>query len=251
MGIPGAGSAHDAESAPSASVAGIPVSPAPLPHAPVSPAPAEVPGPVPRGVVVLVRHGETEWSAAGRHTGRTDVPLTELGRQQAEGLGRLLSTVLAGRRVLATLSSPLSRARDTAELAGLTGVREEPALREIEYGTYEGLTTAAIRADDNPGWSVWTGELPAGETLAEVACRVDELIGRIRDELAAAADEDPPPAVVLVGHGHLLRVLAARWIGLPPSAGALFALGTAAVSVLGREHETPVLVHWNMPAGDP
>jgi broad specificity phosphatase PhoE len=219
MAMTGAGSAHDAEAAPSG---------------------------VPRGVVVLVRHGETEWSAAGRHTGRTDVPLTETGERQGRALAEALKRVLAGRRVVLSLTSPLARARRTAQLAGLAAT-EEPALSELDYGEYEGATTAKIGASA-PGWTVWTGELPGGETLDAAAARADGLIARVRAALAAADAEDPPPAVVLVGHGHLLRVLAARWIGLPPSTGALFALGTASVSVLGREHETPVLVHWNMPA---
>ena len=219
MATTGAGSAYDAGSAPAG---------------------------VPRGIVVLVRHGETEWSASGRHTGRTDVPLTELGEQQGRALGATVKRVLSGRRVVLTLTSPLTRARRTAELAGLAAT-EEPALKEIEYGEFEGLTTAAIRAAGDDCWTVWTGELPGGETLDLVAARVDPLLTRAREGLATADSDDPPPAVVLVGHGHLLRVLAARWLGLGPSAGGMFALGTAAVSVLGSEHEMPVLVHWNMP----
>jgi probable phosphoglycerate mutase len=226
MSETGAGSAYVAESAPSVSV------------------PATEP--VPRGIVVLIRHGETEWSVAGKHTGRTNVPLTAHGEEQAEALAGLLKKVVAGRRVVLALTSPQDRAARTAELAGV-GATVEPALAEIDYGQYEGLTTAAIRTSA-PGWSVWTGDLPGGETLEAVAARVDPLIARVRDALARADAVDPPAAVVLVGHGHLLRVFAARWIGLPPSAGALFALGTASVSVLGREHETPALIHWNMPA---
>ena len=202
------------------------------------------PAGVPRGIVVLVRHGETEWSASGRHTGRTDVPLTEEGERQGKALTAVLERLLAGRRVVLALTSPLARARRTAQLAGL-GATEDPALVELDYGEYEGLTTTAIRTSA-PSWTVWTGELPGGETLDEAAARVDALIDRIKAALTAVEATDPPPAVVLVAHGHLLRVLAARWIGLPPSAGAMFALGTASVSMLGREHETPVLVHWNM-----
>jgi probable phosphoglycerate mutase len=147
--------------------------------------------------------------------------------------------------VVATLASPRARAAHTAQLAGLTA-EPEAALAELDYGEYEGLTTAGIRARGNAGWTVWTGELPGGETLDQVAARVDALIGRVRTALATAPQDDQPPAVVLVGHGHLFRVLAARWIGLPPSAGALFSLDTGSVSVLGSEHETPVLVHWNI-----
>jgi probable phosphoglycerate mutase len=196
-------------------------------------------------MVVLVRHGETEWSTSGRHTGRTDVPLTEEGERQGKALAAVLERLLAGRRVVLSLTSPLARARRTAQLAGL-GATEEPALAEVDYGQYEGRTTSSIRTTE-AGWTVWTGELPGGETLDEVAVRADGLIARVREALAAVAATDPPPAVVLVGHGHLLRVLAARWIGLPPSAAGLFALDTASVSVLGRDHETPALVHWNMP----
>jgi broad specificity phosphatase PhoE len=209
--------------------------------------PALARDPVPRGILVLVRHGETEWSAAGRHTGRTDVPLTETGERQAAAIGALLGKVLAGRQVVLSLTSPLTRARRTAELAGLEAT-PEPALHELEYGEYEGLTTAAIRVSGNPGWTVWTGEIPHGETPERATPRIDVLIGRVCAALATAAHDDPPPAAVLVGHGHLLRALAARWVGLPATAGALFALGTASVSVLGREHDAPVLVHWNMPA---
>jgi probable phosphoglycerate mutase len=218
MATTGAGSAYDAES---------------------------VPAGIPAGVLVLVRHGETEWSAAGRHTGRTDVPLTEAGERQGRAIAETLKQVLAGRRVVLSLTSPLSRARRTAQLAGLAAT-EDPALSEVDYGEYEGRTTAWIRTSA-PGWTVWTGGLPGGETLDAVAARADEVIERAREALAAAGTEDPPPAAVLVAHGHLLRVLAARWIGLPPCAGGLFALGTASVSVLGREHDTPALVHWNMP----
>jgi probable phosphoglycerate mutase len=226
MSETGAGSAHDAGSAPFVS-------------APTS-------EPLPRGIVVLVRHGETEWSVAGKHTGLTEVPLTAHGEAQAASLAALLKKVLAGRRVVLSLTSPRGRATHTAELAGVSAT-VEPDLAEIDYGEYEGLTTAAVRTSA-PGWSVWTGALPGGETLEAVAARVDGLIARVRDALAHAESDDPPSAVVLVGHGHLLRIVAARWIGLPPSAGALFALGTASVSVLGREHETPALIHWNMPA---
>jgi probable phosphoglycerate mutase len=197
-------------------------------------------------VVVLVRHGETEWSAAGKHTGRTDVPLTARGEAEAEALATLLGRVLAGRRVVLELTSPRQRAARTAELAGIDAT-PEPALAEIDYGEYEGLTTAAIRTRA-PGWTVWTGELVGGESLDDVASRVDALISRVREALADADAEDPPPAVVLVGHGHLLRALAVRWIGLPVPAAALFVLGTASVSVLGREHDTPAFLHWNIPA---
>ena len=160
----------------------------------------------------LVRHGETEWARLGRHTGRTDVPLTETGRDQALDLGRRL----AGHPFELVLTSPLSRAADTAALAGFGGaVRPDPDLREWDYGALEGRLTADIR-DDYPGWTIWRGPWPDGETIDAVATRADRVIGRAR---AATGD------VLVFAHGHLLRVLAARWLGLPPTAGALFALG--------------------------
>jgi len=190
------------------------------------------------GQLILVRHGETEWSANGRHTGRTDLPLTPRGKAHAVALAPLLADLLGGRPPALVLTSPLRRAADTAELADLTA-EPEPALYEVDYGAYEGLTTPEIRVD-TPGWTVWTGDLPDGETLSQVAERVDHVLARVRPLLAGGD-------VVLVAHGHVLRILAARWLGLPPSEGRLLALGTATVSVLGTEHETSVLVRWNLP----
>ena len=180
----------------------------------------------------LVRHGETEWARLGRHTGRTDVPLTATGRDQALDLGRRL----AGHPFELVLTSPLSRAADTASLAGFAGaVRPDPDLREWDYGALEGRLTADIR-DDYPGWTIWRGPWPEGETIDAVAIRADRVIDRAR----AASGE-----VLVFAHGHLLRVLAARWLDLPPTSGALFALGTATISVLGWEHETAVIERWN------
>lgn len=183
-------------------------------------------------IVVLVRHGETEWSLDGRHTGGTDLPLTAAGRRQAEALGRQLE----GRRFARVLTSPLRRALDTCRLAGL-GERAEvrPELTEWDYGRYEGRTTADIRGEC-PGWSLWADGAPGGEAAAGVGARVDRLLSDLD-----AADG----AVAVFAHGHLLRVLAARWLGLPPDHGRLFALATATVSVLGFERETPVIVQWN------
>jgi probable phosphoglycerate mutase len=182
----------------------------------------------------LVRHGETAWSKSGQHTGLTDVPLTDAGRAQAERLRRRL-----GRRKFAlVLSSPMSRALETARLAGFGDrVQIVPDLHEWNYGRYEGLTTPEIRKAV-PGWTVWTHPIPGGETADEVAARVDRVIARVR---AAPGD------TVLFAHGHLLRVLAARWLGLPPTDGRLFALGTATVSVLGWEREAAVVERWNEP----
>ena len=186
------------------------------------------------GEVVLVRHGETEWSASGRHTGRTDVPLTALGRRQAEALGRCL----APWRFARVLTSPLQRAAETCRLAGLgdrAELRED--LREWDYGDYEGRTTPDIRRE-RPGWTVWTGGVPAGETVEEVGARADRIIGEVRGAAGPVA---------LFAHGHVLRVLAARWVDLPPDHGKSLALDTATVSVLGYERETPVIVRWNQP----
>jgi broad specificity phosphatase PhoE len=180
----------------------------------------------------LVRHGETEWARLGKHTGRTDIPLTELGRSQAAAVARRL----AGHAFAAVLSSPLSRALDTARLAGFGDeVRTDDDLLEWDYGLDEGLTTAEIRVD-RPGWTVWRDGPSGGEPIEAVAARVDRVIERAR-----AADGD----TLVFAHGHVLRVLAARWIDQPPSEGRLFALSTATVSVLGWEREQPVFQRWN------
>ena len=180
----------------------------------------------------LVRHGETEWAREGRHTSRTDVPLTELGRSQAVAAGRKL----AGTAFAAVLSSPRSRALETARIAGFGDrVEVDDDLREWDYGSDEGLTTAEIRTD-RPGWTIWTGGARGGETIDEVAARADRVVARVR---SASGD------VLLFAHGHLLRIFAARWLGLPPADGRLLALSTATVSVLGWEHETAVVLRWN------
>ena len=185
--------------------------------------------------VVLVRHGETLWSRGGMHTGRTDIPVTEEGRRQSERVG----ATLRARRFAVVLTSPLQRAAETCRLAGLGEVavlREE--LMEWDYGAYEGRTTAEIRAEV-PGWSLWRDAVPGGETAADVGRRVDPVIADVR-----AVEGD----VALFAHGHVLRVLAARWLGLPPTEGRLFALDPATISVLGHERETPVIRRWNEPA---
>lgn len=180
----------------------------------------------------VVRHGETEWAALGRHTGRTDIPLTDRGRAEAAAVARRL----VGHRFAVVLSSPLSRALETAQLAGFGDVVEtSDDLLEWDYGADEGLTTAEIRAD-RPGWTVWRDGPNAGETADEVGARVDRIIARVR-----AGDGD----ALVFAHGHLLRVLAARWLGEPPTEGRLYALSTATVSILGWERETAVLERWN------
>jgi broad specificity phosphatase PhoE len=181
-----------------------------------------------RNAVWLVRHGETEWAKLGRHTGRTDVPLTDTGRAQAVTLGRRLD----GHPFALVLTSPLSRAAETARLAGFGDVAVTDAdLREWDYGALEGRLTTEIRAD-YPGWTIWRGPWPDGETIDEVAARADRVRARVR-----AADGD----ALVIAHGHFLRVFAARWLEQPASTGALFALGTATISMLGWEHESPVI----------
>lgn len=188
-----------------------------------------------RHEVVLARHGETAWSASGRHTGRTDVELTDAGRAAARALGPRLAV----RAFAEVWTSPLARARETARLAGFASARDEPLVVEWDYGAVEGRTTAEMRAE-SPGWSVWEHGTPGGETLEELGARADRAIAKLR---AARGD------VLVFSHAHVLRVLAARWIALPPGAGARLALGTASLSVLGWERETAVIRAWNESAG--
>jgi len=184
--------------------------------------------------IVLARHGETEWSRDGRHTGRTDIPLTDEGRRQAE----LLRGALAEWSFSKVLSSPLERARETCRLGGLDARAETTDdLLEWDYGDYEGITTAQIR-ERRPDWNLWRDGCPNGEDAASVGARVDRVI---------AAVEGADGAVALFAHGHVLRVLAARWLGLGPESGALLALGTGTLSVLGYERETRVVRRWNAP----
>ena len=184
-----------------------------------------------RQEIVLVRHGETEWSRDGRHTGRTDLALTDVGEKQ----GERLSSLLAGRVFALVLTSPLQRARRTCELAGLNGAEVVDDLRELDYGVYEGRTTTEIQREI-PGWSVWTSPLAGGETLDEAGARADRVIDRVRGTQGDVA---------VFGHGHMLRILGARWCGFPATAGAHFELSTASISVLGFEHMTPGIRSWN------
>jgi broad specificity phosphatase PhoE len=182
--------------------------------------------------VVLVRHGETEWSRDGKHTGHTDVPLTELGRRQAQAVG----TALRGRRFAVVLTSPLARAAETCRLAGFGDVAQQrDELREWDYGAYEGRKTIEIR-EEHRDWTLWRDGVPEGETIDEVAARVDGIIAEVRSVQGGA---------LLFAHGHVLRVLAARWLGLEPQAGALFALDAASISALGYERKTSVIRLWN------
>jgi probable phosphoglycerate mutase len=182
-----------------------------------------------RHPIVLIRHGETGWSAKGRHTGRTDVELTDTGRRQAEALATMLDGPFA-----LVLSSPLRRAADTMIRGGLEGSFDDD-LMEWDYGELEGMTTAQIRTQI-PGWTIWSGVVPGGEGLTDVSMRADRVIVRAR-----AADGP----VALFSHGHFLRVLAARWLHQQADGGRLLALDTASVSELGWEHEERVIVHWN------
>lgn len=180
--------------------------------------------------IILVRHGQTEWSAAGRHTSVTDLPLTPEGQRQARGL--------AGRKLVAVLSSPRQRALRTAELASLTVTAVDEDLAEWHYGEYEGITTRQIRAA-RPDWDLWRDGCPGGETPEQVGARIDRVLARAR-ELLSQGD------VALVGHGHSLRVAGARWVGWPVAAGGRLALDTATLSTLGYEHERPVIRRWNV-----
>jgi broad specificity phosphatase PhoE len=179
----------------------------------------------------VVRHGETEWSASGRHTSTTDVPLTPAGEEAARALGGQL----AGTTFDLVLTSPRQRARRTAELAGFPDAEVDDDLTEWAYGDYEGVTTRTIR-ETVPDWTVWTHPSPGGETGAEVGRRLDSVVARVRAHGGR---------VLVFGHGHASRVLAARWLAQPVEEGRFFRLDTGTVSVLGYEHEFPVVARWN------
>ncbi len=193
------------------------------------------------GGLLLVRHGETEWSRDHKHTGRTDIPLTAAGETAAAAL----AGQLAARPIVAVFTSPARRAVRTAEIAGLAGARIDPDLAEWDYGGYEGRTTAEIR-QQRPGWTLWRDGVIAGdaehpgETIGEVASRADAALAMVRPLLAGGD-------VALVAHGHLLRILTARWLGLDPASGRLFQLDTGTLSTLGTEHGEPVIAAWNVP----
>lgn len=190
------------------------------------------------GRVFLLRHGETEWSRTGKHTGRTDVPLTERGRGFAAAAGRLVADLREPDPPTLVLTSPRSRARDTARLAGFEVDDVDERLSEWDYGQFEGRTTPEIR-ETVPGWTVWTHPCPGGETADEVGERADAVLARA----AGALDEGD---VVLVGHGHFSRVLVARWIGLPATEGVRFAMEAPSWAVLGHERGVPRLDHVNL-----
>jgi probable phosphoglycerate mutase len=179
----------------------------------------------------LARHGATEWSVSGRHTSTTDLPLLPEGDQTARALGPRLAGIDFG----LVLTSPRRRARRTAELAGFADAEVTDDLAEWDYGDYEGITTDAIRERD-PGWTLWQGVVPGGESAAQVTERLDRVVARVREVEGQA---------LVFGHGHALRALAARWLGLPVSEGRLLRLDTATLSVLGFEREQPVVLRWN------
>ena len=181
----------------------------------------------------LVRHGETAWSQSGQHTGRTDIPLTATGRDQARALGRRI----AGHRFALVLTSPSSRAADTAALAGFPDAVRAPDLHEWDYGALEGRTTPDIR-EQYPDWTIWTGPWPDAETVDAVGERADRILAR-------CLDPDVDGDALLFAHGHVLRVLAARWLRLPPERGSSFALGTATLGILGWDRANPVIETWN------
>ena len=185
--------------------------------------------------IVLIRHGQTEWSANGKHTSYTDLDLTEAGEAQARAAGERFG----GRTFAAVMCSPRKRALRTAELAGLTVTETTEDLAEWNYGEYEGATTAEIRRT-RPDWSLWTDGCPGGESPEQVGARVDRALARAR----AALDQGD---VALLGHGHCLRVCGARWVGLPSKDGGLFKLDTATLSVLSFEHGRPAIGRWNAP----
>ncbi|MEV5146532.1 histidine phosphatase family protein [Streptomyces sp. NPDC052727] len=194
------------------------------------------------GDLLLVRHGETEWSLSGQHTSWTDLPLTEHGEEQAKSLAPLLT----GRTYALALASPLSRALRTADLAGIPGVVPDPDLHEWDYGGYEGITTAEIHRT-RPDWDLWTDGVPPGpeghpgESPEEIGARADRVLARVDAALAEGTGD-----VVLVAHAHFLRVLTARRLGLPPAEGRLFQLATGTVSRLSTEHDRPVIAEWNV-----
>jgi broad specificity phosphatase PhoE len=190
------------------------------------------------GRVFLLRHGETEWSRSGKHTGRTDVPLTERGRQLATAAGRLIAGLRDAAPPALVLTSPRGRAQDTARLAGFRVDDVDERLAEWDYGEYEGRTTPEIR-ETVPGWTVWTHPCPGGESADEVGRRADGV-------LAHAAGALERGDVVLVGHGHFSRALLARWIGLPATEGVRFAMEAASLAVLGHERGVPRLDHVNL-----
>ena len=189
-----------------------------------------------KGELWLIRHGETEWTISGQHTGRSDIPLTERGRERAQGI----RDYLQHRQFKKVFVSPLGRARETCAIAGYGDQAEvDENLREWDYGDFEGKTTAQIR-EEYPDWLIWNGPVPHGETVEQVGARTDKVIARSLGEMGSDGG-----AVALFAHGHVLRILTARWLDLSSDGGRLFALGTGSVSVLGFERDQQVIQAWN------
>ncbi len=200
----------------------------------ITPAP-----PIPGGPKLwLLRHGETEWSRSGQYTGLTDLPLTEVGEAQARSARAALSDV----DLDLVLTSPLQRAHVTATLAGFPEAEVEPNAVEWDYGDYEGINSAVVRAE-NPGYLIWDNGVPNGETLEQVSARADKIVARVR---AVQRADGEPANVLLVAHGHFLRILTARWLGLPGGEGRHFVLGTAKVCTLGWDKKTPAVEQWGL-----
>ncbi|MBS1847677.1 MAG: histidine phosphatase family protein [Actinobacteria bacterium] len=206
------------------------------------PATADADHPADTGRIFLIRHGETEWSSNGRHTGTTDIALTDHGRAQATALGPELATI----RFAQIRTSPMTRAIQTARLAGLVDPEPiiDPDLVEWNYGDYEGVTSDEIHRD-RPGWTIFADDAPGGETADQVAARVDRVLARTKGDVDGGGD------VALVAHGHVLRVLASRWLGRSGRFGSHLALDAASLSVLGTEHDVPLLRTWNRCPGLP
>lgn len=190
-----------------------------------------------RPALILIRHGQTDWSRTGKHTGRTDVPLTETGERQARDAGELVRTLLGGLPPGRVLSSPRQRAVRTAELAGFTPDLLTEDAAEWDYGDLEGLTSEQISLR-YPGWSIWSGPVPAGEDAAAVSARIDRLL--------STASSEPDGPVLIFSHGHASRCIAARWLAEPVTGGQHYRLDTGAVSALGYEHGRPVILRWNL-----
>jgi broad specificity phosphatase PhoE len=188
--------------------------------------------------IILIRHGETEWSKSGQHTGRTDVPLTETGQAQARAAGPIVRRLLGGHPPSLVVSSPRRRAQDTAALAGFAVQRVDPDAAEWDYGDYEGLTSSQIH-QRSPGWTIWTGHVPGGESAAEVTARFDRLLDSVRGYQASGP-------VLIFSHGHASRGVTARWLGEPVAQGQHLYLSTGAVSALGHEHAVPTILRWNI-----
>jgi broad specificity phosphatase PhoE len=212
------------------------------PHSGSASAVLRWPAPNTEPALVLIRHGETEWSRSGQHTGHSDIALTEFGERQARAAGPLIRGVLGDTEPALVLSSPRQRARRTAELAGFAVDDTADDAAEWDYGELEGLTSAEIR-QRWPDWSVWSGPVPGGEDAAAVTVRFDRLLADITARLAAGGKDGP---VLVFSHGHAIRCLAARWLGDPVTSGQRFWLGTGAVCSLGYEHGQPVVLHWNI-----